>query len=162
MSSRILTLALFLNFQKWFGHFWQQQNVELFFEFKITLNYTPPFCWWQKCFENMKTLAKEKEMARPKMKSRGGDMQTEQLHEHVTWINLRAIESKPNGLQSQCNLKSPHELLRPSTMRCYKSNRHRKIHGVLIGITCGLLQYDCHLIMACVPELFISSRQSNR
>ena len=49
----------------------------------------------------MKTFDKAKEKARPKMNSRGGDIQKEQLHEHVTLINLRAIESKPNGLQSQ-------------------------------------------------------------
>ena len=64
----------------------------------------------------MKTLAKTKEMARPKLKSRGDELQMEQFHEHATWTNLGAIETKTNGLQSQCNFGSPHEMSRSITM----------------------------------------------
>ena len=64
----------------------------------------------------MKTFAKTKEMARPKLKSRGGELQLEQMYDQATWTTLDTFEPKPTGLQSQSNLKSPHEMSRSITM----------------------------------------------
>ena len=59
-------------------------------------------------------------MARPKLKSRGDEMQIEQFHEHATLTPLDALETKSNGLKSQCQFKSSHEMLNLSIMPSYK------------------------------------------
>ena len=76
----------------------------------------------QKKLKRMETLAKTKEMARTKLKSRGGEFQFEQMYDQATWTTLDTFETQPIGLQSQGNLKSPHEMSRSITMWSFKSN----------------------------------------
>ena len=81
----------------------------------------------------MEIFAKTKDLARPKMRLRGGDMWTEQMQNYVSWTTLVTFDHKANGLQSQCKLRSPHKKSWTFTMRSYKSNRESTKHGVSYG-----------------------------
>src|SRR4051812_9357989 len=67
-------------------------------------------------------------------------MCSEQIQHQVESIIMDNPDHKACWLQSQCNLRSSHEMSSTSTMTNYKFNSQSKIHGDIAS----LLHVGCH------------------
>src|SRR4051812_9725100 len=78
-------------------------------------------------------MAKANEVAMPNLRLRKNAMWSEQFQHQSKSITRNTPDQQPYWLQSQCNLRSSHEMSSTSIMRNYKSNRGSKITWCLVA-----------------------------